>query len=148
MIYRIHPPYQPTISYLGYSLDDSDGNANGRAEADETVEVGIRIANNGTPAANATVTLSSSDPYVSITSPMVQFVNPVSWHDTCWSLNTASIDISSECPDPHWALIELTMSADGGYSEYDSFYIFIGNSRRRMSSIISYMFTWPSFYII
>ncbi|MEA3409121.1 MAG: C25 family cysteine peptidase, partial [Candidatus Eisenbacteria bacterium] len=77
---RNHCPYEGTIEVTSSaaahltlwsaSVDDdavggSDGNANGTAEAGETVELNITVGNGGlTDATDVTATLSATDPYV------------------------------------------------------------------------------------
>jgi hypothetical protein len=77
-----HYPYEDTIGVTSSTnahltlrsttVDDdavggSDGNANGRVEAGETVELSITVGNGGlTDATDVTATLSTTDPYVAL----------------------------------------------------------------------------------
>jgi len=77
-----HFPYEDTVGVTSSTdahltlrsttVDDdavggSDGNANGKAEAGETVELNITVGNGGlTDATDVTATLSTTDPYVAL----------------------------------------------------------------------------------
>ena len=54
---------QPELVYAGYVIDDSLGNGNGWIDPGETVELRVRVANDGTSAANETIgTLVATSP--------------------------------------------------------------------------------------
>ena len=128
MILNIQPQNLPVISLLGNTFTDNGGTPNGCPEAGETIDMDVSIVNNGVDAVNASATLSTSDPYLTITVPTVSFDPLIPWGSGSASLTSFSFDIGSSCPDPHVAMLHIDIVSDGGYSTEDSFYVFIGTT--------------------
>lgn len=129
MIVGIHPQLDPVLSYAGQTMDDGvTGDGNGRATAGETVQFFLSAANNGNDATNTTVTVTSSDPYVTITGGTVALDPLIVWGDTGTAATPVEVQVAAGCPDPHLALFEVLVEADGGFTANGSFYVFIGNS--------------------
>jgi hypothetical protein len=71
--------HAPVTSMLSHELNDSGGNGNGLFDAGETVDLRLYVNNSGTTEANGCmVSLSTSDPYILITDPVLLFgdINP------------------------------------------------------------------------
>jgi len=126
MVTGIEPGVAPELECTGYALDDASGNGNGCAEKGEQVGLTITIRNYGEEALNVTGSISTDDIWLSINTPSALF-GPSTTH---WGTSTAQtpmeIEIAPNCPDPHVALLELTLSADGGYTHLDSLFLFVG----------------------
>jgi hypothetical protein len=133
---RNHLPYEDTIGVTSSTnphltlrsttIDDdavglSDGNANGNAEAGETVELGITVGNGGLSAATGvTAMLSSSDPCVTVT-------------DAAESLGTIAassqvpfpaafvVVVADSCPNDHDVEFTLALDEPARGSWTDSF---------------------------
>ncbi len=64
--------YAPAPDFGNYSIDDSDGNNNGRIDAGETVDITIETWNNGHAATSeGSVGVSSSSSYLTVNTPSV-----------------------------------------------------------------------------
>ena len=112
-------PYHSTIvavsegAYVGfirYQLDDSAGNGNGRLDAGETVNLMIYAANYGNQDANNVVgTLTTSDPYVTVTVNTANF-GTIPAHDSGWSATAYTIQVDPTVPDEHQIAFDLTFT--------------------------------------
>ncbi|MCX6835008.1 MAG: C10 family peptidase, partial [candidate division Zixibacteria bacterium] len=122
---HIEPQYRPYISYVGRTIDDS-GDHDGLVEKGEAVAVTITVKNSGNIAANATGTLSTADPFVHVTAPSALFSPSFGWGEQSPSATPFVFEVDAACPDPHVALLELQITADGGYLETQTFPVFIG----------------------
>jgi hypothetical protein len=123
---HIEPQYLPDVNYVGRTLDDSGGDHDGLVEKGETVAITITVKNSGNIATNSTGTLSTSDPFVHVTTPSALFNPSFGWGEQSPSATPFVIEVDAACPDPHVALLELQITADGGYLETRAFFVFIG----------------------
>jgi hypothetical protein len=83
--------------------------------------LGVSLRNVGTgDATGVTATLSTSDPYVSVTTPTASYGAIPRRADRA-PLADFEIHVSNACPDPHLATMNLAISADNGYSTSTSF---------------------------
>ena len=128
MIISIKPQDKPILSCNAITVSENPY-FNGHVNPGENgVEIEVSIQNNGFDAENTVGTLSTSDSYVTIVTPGTTFDPAIPWGDTVDCLSPFVLNISSSCPDPHWAIMKLTLAADGGYVTEDSFYIYIGDT--------------------
>ena len=126
IVTNIQPQTDPVLSCSRTFVSDPGGNNNGIAAPGETVILTLMIQNDGNTAENVTATLSTADPYVTITSPTVSVPTSVPWGGKVMTASSFVFSVKPECPDPHVTLFEITMTADGGYSTIDTTLIFIG----------------------
>ena len=124
---HIYPQDQPILSFSSKTTVES-GNGNGICEPGEAFQMAVTISNMGWDATNTTGQLTTSDPYLSITSPSVLFDAMIPWGDQSESQSPFGISISPSCPDPYIATFILTLLADGGYSSSDTIFIYIGTT--------------------
>jgi uncharacterized repeat protein (TIGR01451 family) len=127
MIIGIEPQTEPALSYTFSSIADPAGNGNGLAEEGETVELTLSIRNAGNDAANTVGVITSLDPYVSIGTATASFDPLVGWGDVSETLTPSEISVLPGCPDPYLAEFEVSLTADGGYSEVQTFGLFLGS---------------------
>ncbi len=128
MITHIQPQTTPLLDYVGMTLSENSGDGDGHADAGETVNISIDICNNGWNAYMVQGTLSSDDPYLSMTIPTASFGTSMPWGDEKTSQTDFQVMIDPSCPDPHIATLKLELTSSGGYSFTDSFYVFIGDT--------------------
>jgi len=106
MLIRIEPEKSSYMTYAGSLQAESSGDGDGCPEPGETIALTPIVRNLGWDVVNATATLSSTDPYATLTGTACAFKAALTrgqW-DTAGAPLTVEIDPS--CPDPH--LIELT----------------------------------------
>ncbi|KPJ60225.1 MAG: hypothetical protein AMJ46_07880 [Latescibacteria bacterium DG_63] len=116
----------PRIFYMAHAVDDSSGNADGRPDPGETIELWVTVKNAGVQADSVEATLSSSNPSaVIITDSTASRQLPLlhnqtaSFHDPF----VFEVDPGAECED---ITFYLAITAAGGYAETDSFVQRIG----------------------
>ncbi|MBE9491671.1 MAG: hypothetical protein IMY70_02190, partial [Bacteroidetes bacterium] len=103
-------PSGPYLTLESFSIDDITGNNNGEADYNEDIALDVILENLGnTLATNVSATLSSSDPYVTITD------NIQTWDDIpAGSISTQTgafeITISNDVPDQHLTEFDLEMT--------------------------------------
>ncbi|MBI5474961.1 MAG: S8 family serine peptidase, partial [Ignavibacteriae bacterium] len=104
--------------------DSSGGNNNGNPEPNETIDVFVTFTNYLAPTTNANVTLTTSSPYLTITTGSY----PVGVLGTLASRrNTATpfrVGIAAGVPSGHVATMKMILS-DGTYSDFQWFTILI-----------------------
>ncbi len=127
MIINIQSVTEPDLEFVCSALDDSLGDGDGHAEPGEIFEISLDIANHGYHAYNAQATISCDNPFVTILSGEALFGDSIYWGEIKTSQTSFRIHARGSCPDPQVAKIRLAVSALGGYSMTDSFYLFIGN---------------------
>ncbi|HSQ36992.1 MAG TPA: SpoIID/LytB domain-containing protein [Acidimicrobiia bacterium] len=106
-------------SLAGFSVDDdtvedSNGNGDGRAQCGETVEVFTTLANGGGRLHSLTATLSSADPYVSIPWNTSSSFPDLAAGGTAANLNDWDLVIAGEAPDGYTAHLTLRVNAANG----------------------------------
>ncbi|MBN1212211.1 MAG: C10 family peptidase [candidate division Zixibacteria bacterium] len=128
MIIDIKPQTEPILSCVNMTVTENPYE-NGHISPGETgIELEVSIQNYGFEAENAVGTLSSTDPYISIITSGTTFDPFIPWGGFSTCQSPFVFDVGSSCPDPHLALLKLTVNADGGYVSEDSIYIFIGDT--------------------
>lgn len=114
----------PEITFIDYTIDDRQGNKNGRPDPGENVDLIINLMNEGKSAQNVTAVLHTISPDISIANNSINFgtirLNSVINNET----NPFSFSIS---PHAKTQLIpfSLNITADGDYSMTEQF--FVGN---------------------
>ncbi|MBU0519879.1 M28 family peptidase, partial [bacterium] len=95
----------------GVTIDDSQGNNNGRLEYGESISLTIPIINaGGGDAISVNAVLSESDPYITITD-WVENYGTIQSGDTIEVTNAFSADVTVNVPDEHQFEITMLMSA-------------------------------------
>ncbi|TES92090.1 MAG: Omp28-related outer membrane protein [Candidatus Cloacimonadota bacterium] len=103
------------LTYYGLTPTENSGNGNGIPEPGETYDLTVSLKNMGTEEATGiNGTLSTSDPYINITSTNSSFLD-VAIGEVTSSSTPFAIDIDSSCPAPHTISFILDISANGFY---------------------------------
>jgi parallel beta-helix repeat protein len=106
------------LQYLAPSLviDDAGGNANGKLEPGETINLSLTLTNNWANATNVSAGISSADPFVTIIKGDANF--PPANHGA--PVNNAAdpfiISLDAGCPETHTINLTLNVTADGPYN--------------------------------
>lgn len=128
MIRNIYPLSDPILNYVGRSVSEVNGDGDGLVEPGETLTMNVTIENSGTIASATSGLLSTSDSYLSVTSGSALFNATINTGFQSTTQTPFSLSVAPECPDPHVALLNLDITADGGYFSNDQYYLFIGNT--------------------
>ncbi len=119
--------HAPVLAVAGSQVNDHAGNGNGRPDPGETIELKVLVDNSGSGTAlNTQITLSDTDPYVTISGPTTQSMGqiPPSSQELSPSF-TVSFDAA--CPPAYSAQIPVQLvSHDGAYAAYDTLILMVG----------------------
>lgn len=109
----------PVMDYYGHSVDELSGNGNGFIEPGESMRLYITGKNQGGGTYMGPATLSSSDPYVTITSTNPQSVSLEQGDADVVIIADASV--SGGCPTPYTWTFQVHFG--GGYTDDVTFMI-------------------------
>ncbi|OYT14005.1 MAG: hypothetical protein B6I19_02120, partial [Bacteroidetes bacterium 4572_114] len=118
-------PLGPSLKYLSHSINDPQGNNNGKIDAGETVNLLITVQNNGSEdMANVTAALSETSPFITVNTGQAQSYGNIPIQGT----STATYSITAGAGTPVGEVIEmlLDIEASGGHSFSDNFDITVG----------------------
>ncbi len=108
----------PQLVFDSYEIDDddigeSDGDGDGFAEPDETIELPILISNTGNaPVHSVYGQLSTNDPHITVTDYYEQF-GDISEGSQAWSYNDFDFEVSADCPEKD-VIFNLQLEGDEG----------------------------------
>ena len=128
MVIGIEPQYDPVLSYAAASVDDPAGNGNGLVEPGEAGNILLRVRNDGNDATGVTASISTTDPYVTISTAGTTFDGTIGWGDVESAATPCVVEIDPGCPDPYWATIDVSIDADGGHTGGGSFLLYVGST--------------------
>ena len=110
-----------------FTLDDSEGNGNGRPDPGETVNLVVSIENKGPDATDISGHLSSTDPSLTFLNADADYFDIPAWSGGDNSGNPFSFTVD-ESAEPHYAHFELLLQLNGGIdSDVISFTITVGH---------------------
>jgi hypothetical protein len=116
----------PILTYERYTVNDSDGNANGIPEPGETFDLDPWVRNLGLGIAHGVEgRLSASDPYLTIDDSLAGFSD---FSPEEVRVATYQVTVSPACPTPHFPRLSLRTSTADGYAFQDSFILSIGEA--------------------
>jgi hypothetical protein len=129
MVLGIQPMTVPSLQCKSFEIDDSEGGGDGLAEPGEGLTLSVTIVNaGGGHAQNVTGIMSFSGTEIGVTTASADFGAEILCGAEATSLSPFEISIDPTCPDPHVAVLEILLTADGGYSVTDSIMLFVGNT--------------------
>lgn len=106
------PPTGPYVVGDSYEINDPSGNNNGMLDYGESVTLDMTVKNVGVEtASNVTVTMTTSDPYITITDG-TEFFGDVAADATVTMANAFALEADENIPDGHVATLEIS-STDG-----------------------------------
>ncbi len=116
--------HAPNLTMDSYSVDDANGNGNGKLDPGETADFIITMKNNGTaPATNIQGLLSSANQYITVNSPAASYGNLA---PDSSAVNSYSVTADADTPDATIALFNFNWVADNSISGADSFSVIVG----------------------
>lgn len=121
------PVFAPELNMGSYTIDDSNGNGNGKLDPGETANFNIGLVNNGGIAAtNIMGMLASDNEYITVNSNSVSYgdLEPDSSRTESFSVTAAP-----DSPDATIAQFNFNWIADNGISGADSFNIIVGQKQ-------------------
>jgi len=134
-------PPQPILTYQSYS---GNGVVNFRPDFGSTVDLTVSLINDWSDAVGVTGTLSSTDSYVTITTPSADFGDILAG-ETKTNAVPFSFDIAAGAGYNHAMLFELSITAnDGTYSSTLSFTITTRSSEEPVSGTIDTDTIWTN----
>ena len=121
---------QPTGPYVireTYSMNDiSGGNGNGLLDYGESILMSLSVKNVGTQQANnVNVTLSTTDPYITITDNVHNYGN-IAAGQIISATNAFAFNVANNFPDAH--IVLFNVAATSGTSTWNSYFSTIGNA--------------------
>jgi len=122
ILYHFDAPY---LRILDHEIDDSQGNNNGKADANETVELVVTLLNTSLDGTGITTTLVNNDPDVQVIQNTGQY-DPIAKDQQGTQITPFSFKVDANAA-PHFSKFELNIFADGGYTNTDSILILVGS---------------------
>lgn len=107
------------VSYESHSIDDVSGNADGRVDAGETVNMVVTLKDEWVDASGLSATLSTVDPYVTITAGVADFGSILAGTTANNSLSPYTFSVSADCPKGHKIVFTLAITATGYSTSFD-----------------------------
>ncbi len=114
----------PALGFACYSIDDANGNNNGKLDPGETVQMTVKIVNNGSSMAkNVNGTLSAESDWISITQAEMAYGDVM-----CGDTATAVFEVTADGDTPlgFIANFVIDMSADYGITASGNFSMVVG----------------------
>ena len=124
MFYHLDAPY---IRILDFLLDDSQGNSNGKADANETVNLIVGLINSSLNGTGISATLTSNDPDIQVIQCSADYGELARDQSSANETNPFTFSVSSDAV-PHYTNFYLNITADGGYVNNDSLEILVGSA--------------------
>jgi hypothetical protein len=116
--------HAPVHSFIGFMIDDPDGNGNGKLDPGETAEFNLDITNTGSSESfDVTGLLSSNSDYITINNNNLLFGNMA---PGATSNQVFSVSADAETPEGHSANFTLYMNANHNVSDSTDFYTVVG----------------------
>ncbi len=116
--------HAPVLEMLSYTVDDSDGNNNGRLDPDEAAQVIIQVQNSGTSEAfNAVGELITTDENLTLSGNPASFGNLMGGDTSTYSFGVV---VSPDAPQGDVAEFTLDVTADFNIAAQGSFNLSIG----------------------
>lgn len=112
--YRAVTESNPYVVITDQDFDDSDGD--GVIEPGETVDFWVELTNLLEPLNNVQGTVSTSDPYVTLTQTAASFGDLGMGLSANNQATPYSFDVSPSAPGSHQITFTLTITGDGGYN--------------------------------
>ncbi|MDF1543855.1 MAG: C25 family cysteine peptidase [bacterium] len=108
---QVITPSGPYVVYDSYVLDDGAGNGNSLVENGESLLMGIQLINVGPDTAfGVNASLTSSDPYVTITDAGESYGTVIPDGGTAYVVNGFGFDVASDIPDGHPLTFDLEIT--------------------------------------
>jgi hypothetical protein len=145
LIAGIEPQHDPVLAVQRAEASDIDPDGDSLVEAGETAHLQVVLVNRGFDAISTMGTLSTNDPYLTITGDQATYDPVILWGAESYTQEPLVFSVGSDCPNPHVAKLKLDYTAAGGYVFADSFHVFIGDEPGFVDDIESGAGSWSSY---
>ncbi|HKI82732.1 MAG TPA: C25 family cysteine peptidase, partial [Candidatus Krumholzibacteria bacterium] len=126
---------QVQLALAGFTLDDTQGNGNGIAEAGELVSILPTLVNGGqSPSAAGTLSLSSLDPGVTLVQDQASF-SPVTGESSHAADSAFSVQLAAGLADATRLHFLVAIDEDGGAHFEDSFDLTLSGAKLEIVSL-------------
>jgi len=116
--------HAPDLYYVDYTIDDSQGNSNGKIDAGEAAAIVVQVANYGSSSAsNVIAQLTSGSEYLTILSDPQEIGDLLSQEFGLVSFNVLA---DGDTPEGQSAVLNLNLIADKDITGEGQFYTIIG----------------------
>lgn len=115
----------PRIVYQGHSIDETEGNNNGKADPGETISLILSLVNEGVPVEGVSVQLSTDDPFISVSDAISDYGDMDFFSVATNSTEPFTFSVDPEA-DSRVVQFTLDISGEGGYQNTDVIYITVG----------------------
>jgi len=123
MDYLVDLASSALITYSAHEILDADG----RLDAGETAQMTVTLVNQGFMGVdNVQVTLSESDPYITLVDAVGSYGTIGSFASAVNSSDTFTVQAAAGTPVGHPATITLQITGDGGFTAAGSFTLSVG----------------------
>ena len=129
MVIHIQPETGAFMTYSGSLLEETTGNGDGDADPGETWNILPVVENLGWEVSNAGVNLSTSDPYLNLTTPAANFEPTLARGRIDTASSAVELAISPGCPVPYLALLNVHVQEPGGFAADYPLVLHIGDTR-------------------
>ncbi|UCE18813.1 MAG: hypothetical protein JSV84_00210 [Gemmatimonadota bacterium] len=113
------------IAYQSHTIDDSEGNSDGKADPGETVSLFITLINKAIPVNSVAVQISTDDPYVSVVDGVSDFGDMDYFAEADNSQDPFVFAIDSEA-NSRVVHFTVTITGSEGYQGIDDLYLNVG----------------------
>jgi hypothetical protein len=114
----------PDVRYFSHSINDAGGNGNGWPDPGENVTMPVTLKNWGQQVTSVSATLTTGDPYITITSDYSAYANMLT-NETATSVTPYAFYSSPETPVSYAVTFTLHISGSG-YDTTSTFVVRIG----------------------
>lgn len=114
----------PIVKYLSHTIQDPAGNNNGMLDPGESVTMPLTLKNWGLPVSGVSATITTADPYVTITGDYSDFSDMI-LDQTATCVSPYAFSAAAGTPSAHVATFTLNITGSG-YDTTASFDIQIG----------------------
>ncbi|UCE18766.1 MAG: DUF362 domain-containing protein [Gemmatimonadota bacterium] len=127
-VYVANLSERPNLAYLGFRMDDTDGNGNGELNRGETADLIVSLENEyfGAAASGIVATLFTEDQEITVVDNAATFDNISAKEVGDNAADPFVIRANDEC-SPHWAEVSMIVETDGGYVDTLQFSIPAGD---------------------
>ncbi len=133
-VFRAPAPPFPIVSYETHTI--SDDGSNGILDICEASRIIVSLKNRGASASNIRAYLRISSPYITLTDTTGSFGTLGTNESGDNDGDRFSLTVSCATPPGHVINCILRITADGGYTNYDTFTVIISNYPREHANII------------
>jgi hypothetical protein len=129
MVIHLQPEQSAYMTYAGSFVTEAAGDGDGYADPGETIDIRPSVQNLGWDVTNPSVSLLSSDPYLSVTSSSASFQTVLTRGEWDTAITPLTVEIGEACPNPYLASLTIHVQEESGFSGDYPLVLRIGDTR-------------------